>query len=154
MAELNLNFTQEEIDNANKSEFDPLPAGNYVAEITHSEIKPTRAGTGTILSLGFKVIDGDFAGRLVFSNINLSNPNEIAQQIGRKQLAQIAAACGIANIKDTEQLHGVPMTIKVGFQKDDKERNEIKEYRPASTSFSAPPPSPTTKSNKPWLRSA
>lgn len=119
MALLNIQFDQNEIAQAQKGgDFAPIPAGTYIAQINRSEIKQTKAGTGSYLSLGFQIIDGEYANRVIFQNITLANPNQVAAQIGREQLAQLAGACGIYQLGDSQELHGIPMQIRVGIEVD------------------------------------
>lgn len=132
MALLNLNFTQEEVQNAQSDNFTPIPAGNYVAEVNRSEVKATKDGRGSYLSLSLKVLEGDFAGRLIFQNITLTNANATAQTIGREQMAQLAGACGVLNLQDSEQLHGKPIGIRVAIETDKsgqyEPRNTVKKF--------------------------
>ena len=119
MALLNIQFDQNEIAEAQKGgDFAPIPAGTYIAQINRSEIKQTKAGTGSYLSLGFQIIDGEYANRVIFQNITLANPNQVAAQIGREQLAQLSGACGIYQLGDSQELHGIPMQIRVGIEVD------------------------------------
>jgi hypothetical protein len=46
-------------------DFEPIPAGKYLAVITDSEMKPTKAGTGNYLQLTFQVIEGPCSNRLL-----------------------------------------------------------------------------------------
>ena len=46
------------------SDFEPLPAGKYVAMITESELRPTKSGVGNYLQLTFEIIEGPCKGRL------------------------------------------------------------------------------------------
>lgn len=169
MALLDLSFNQAEIQEAQKGgQFELIPPGNYVAEINRSEVKQTKDGRGSYLSLGFKILDGEFSGRLVFQNITLQNANPQASQIGRHQLAQLAGACNMQQIHDTEQLHGIPMQIRVAIRKDKSgqydDQNEIKKFAALSNAgyqqptFSAPmqpqtpqPQAPQQRAN-PWER--
>ena len=84
MANLN-GFDANTVDPA--TDFEPLPAGKYLAVITDSEMKPTKAGTGSYLQIVWELIDGDFKGRKLWSRLNLDNPNatavEIAQRVAR-----------------------------------------------------------------------
>ena len=140
MALLDLQFDQTEIQDAHKSDFDPIPAGTYTAEITRSEIKNNNSGSGNRLSLGLKIIDGTHAGRLIFQDVTLRNSNPIAQQIGRKQMAQLVSACGKSSVQDSSELHGIPMQIKVAGQYDPS--NEVKKFAAIAGSrpqFSAQP---------------
>lgn len=118
MALLNIQFDQNEIAEAQKDNYSPIPAGTYIAQINRSEVKSTKAGTGSYLSLGFQIIDGEYANRVIFQNITLANPNQVAAQIGREQLAQLAGACGIYQLGDSQELHGIPMQIRVGIEVD------------------------------------
>ena len=72
MANLN-GFDANTVDPA--SDFEPLPAGKYLAVITASEMKPTKSGNGHYLELTFQVIDGPYKGRMLWSRLNLDNPN-------------------------------------------------------------------------------
>ena len=58
------------------TDFDPLPAGKYLAVITDSEMKPTKAGTGNYLELTFEIIEGQHKGRRAWARLNLINGNE------------------------------------------------------------------------------
>ena len=70
MANLN-GFDAATVDPA--TDFEPLPAGKYLAVITDSEMKPTKAGTGHYLQMTFQVIDGPFKNRLLWSRLNPAN---------------------------------------------------------------------------------
>lgn len=146
MALLDMQFDQTEIQDAHKNDFDPIPAGTYTAEITRSEIKDNNSGSGNRLSLGLKIIDGTHAGRLIFQDITLRNNNQIAQQIGRKQMAQLVSACGKSSVQDSSDLHGIPMEIKVAIRIDKTGQydpsNEVKKFAAIAGSrpqFSAQP---------------
>lgn len=113
--------------------FDPMPAGRYLAVIVDSEMKTTAAGTGEYLSLTFEIIDGEFANRKLFHNLNLDNPNQTAVQIARAELSAICRAVGVMNPADSGELHNLPMVIKVGLEKrkDTGEmQNRIKAFEP------------------------
>ena len=145
MALLNMQFNQEEIQEAQQDRYELVPAGTYTAEITRSEVKENNSGSGNRLSLGFKILEGAHAGRLVFQDITLRNTNDIAQQIGRKQMAQLFHACGTNGVEDSSELHGIPMQIKVAIRKDKTgqydDQNEIKKFAQiggSKPSFSQP----------------
>jgi hypothetical protein len=91
--------------------FDPIPAGRYNVIITDSDLCVTKAGDGQYIKLTFKVLEGDFAGRLIWSNLNIDNPNEKAVEIAQRELAAICNAIGIPAIEnDTAELHGIPLS--------------------------------------------
>lgn len=113
--------------------FDPIPAGWYNAIIDESEMKPTRDGSGAYLALRFNVIDGQYAGRKVFTRLNLRNQNPVAQDIAQKQLSSICHAVNVLNVQDSSQLHALPLQIRVKVTNDPtgqyEPSNEISGYK-------------------------
>ena len=95
------------------NDFSAIPVGNYTAQIVKSEFKPTKAKTGHYLQMQFKIVEGKFKGRVLFERLNLDNPNPIAVEIANKSLNTICDACGKVGVEDSEELHGIPMTIVV-----------------------------------------
>jgi hypothetical protein len=76
------------------TDFDPIPAGKYLAIITESEMRPNKAGTGHFLQLTFQIMEGPFKNRLLWARLNLDNPNATAVQIARAELSAICRAGG------------------------------------------------------------
>lgn len=152
---LDFNFTQEELNEAQKDEFALIPKGEYTAEITRSEIKDfhwqNSGAVGKSLSLMFRIIDGEYAGRVIWDNPQLSNSefDGFVEQ-GQKRIKQIAGAVGITNLNDSTQLHDVPMTIQLGIEIDKNgqydDKNIIKKVIPlkgaAPNRFTAKPTAP------------
>lgn len=116
-------------------DFSAIPAGKYMAMITKSEFKQTKAGDGTYLSLHFKVMGGEHNGRMVFTNLNLVNPNATAVEIARKSLASICEAMGITEAwSDTNVLHDKPLMIRVKVNPETTqyaESNDVNGYESA-----------------------
>lgn len=112
--------------------FTPLPPGSYPVEIESVEIKDTKAGTGKYLKVQYNVIGEDYNGRKLFDQINILNPSEKAQEIGRRQLADLARACDIPFLDDEDMLIGkqLEVRVKVKQEKDREPDNEIKGYKP------------------------
>lgn len=132
MAQLPGAFDATTVDTTDN--FDVLPAGDYKVQIVQSELRVTKAGTGQYIWLELDVLDGQFTGRKIWDNVNIINPNQQAQQIGEKILAQICQACGITQATDSEQFHFKPMIAKVKVQPakgDYDASNQVKAYRPA-----------------------
>lgn len=129
MAQLPGVFVPEE---AEDNPFEPIPAEWYTAEIVKSEMKDTKDKTGKYLALSFRVLEGEFKGRLVFVNLNLVNQNETAVRIARSDLKAICKAVGITDeLEDSVDLHNVPMDIKVTIKPETSQwpaKNEIKAY--------------------------
>lgn len=90
-----------------------IPAGWYNVIIDQSENKPTNDGQGMYLEARYNVLDGQYAGRKVFSRFNLRNVNPQAQEIAYKQLSAVCHAVGVLQVQDSQQLHNMPMKIKV-----------------------------------------
>ena len=135
--------------------FEPLPAGKYLAAITESEMKPTKAGTGQFLQLTFQILEGPHKGRFVWSRLNLDNPNATAVQIAQAELSAICRAVNVLSPRDSVDLHNLPLVINVRCKKrvDTGEiTNEIGGYSKKES-----PPVPTGAANPaappPWKRS-
>lgn len=128
MAALNFDATQVEPD----AGFDVIPAGWYNAKMDESELKPTKDGLGTYLKCRFAVIDGQYANRKIYTNLNIKNANATAQEIALKQLSAIGHAVGVLQIANSEQLHGIPLKLKLKIRKGDEnyeDQNEIISYK-------------------------
>ena len=128
MANLN-GFDATKIDPA--TDFEPIPAGRYPAIITNSEMKSTKSGTGAYLELTFQVIDGQHKNRLLWSRLNLENPNVQAVQIANAELSALCRAVGVMQPKDSIELHNLPLVVTVKIKKREDTgdlTNEIKGY--------------------------
>ena len=154
MAELNFDATAI----APRASFEPIPAGKYQAVIIASVEKPTKAGNGSYIEFQLEIIEGEFSKRRVWERVNLNNPNDQAVSIARATLSAICHATGKLKMRATEELHDLPMTIKV-IQKVNKETgeigNEIKGYEPAGASIAPAPVThkPAVPGSKPaWAK--
>lgn len=93
--------------------FDAIPAGNYLAVITASEWKTTKNADGRYLKLTFQLLEGQFKGRNLWVNLNLENKSEQAVNIAKANLSAICRAVGVPHPKDSQELHTLPMVLKV-----------------------------------------
>ncbi|WP_297972030.1 DUF669 domain-containing protein [uncultured Amaricoccus sp.] len=109
-----------------------LPAGEYLAAIARSDVSDTKKGDGRKVELEFEVLDGAHKGRRFWTTLNLWNPSATTVEMAQRELNSICHAAGRLRVADTEELHGIPMLVKLGFQKDNPERNEPKGYKPAA----------------------
>ena len=152
MANLN-GFDATQVEPAAK--FDPIPAGKYLAVITESEQKPTKAGTGHYLQLTFQIQEGVHKGRILWARLNLDNPNATAVQIARAELSAICRSVGVTAPNDSVELHNLPLMITVKCRKRQDTgdiTNEIAGY--AKKESSAPPMAASAASSvAPWKRS-
>jgi len=155
MTMTNLAALNLDVDTEAQSNYEPLPAGEYVAIATDSEMKTNKSNEGQHLNIAFEIIDGEKTGRKVFANYNVVNPNPEAEKIGRGELAALCKAVGVSNPKDSSELHGKPVMLVVAIDKKDATRNAIKGYK-AATQDAAPAAKPAAKpaatSTPPWKR--
>lgn len=131
MAEIN--FNAGEVEPAGT--FDVKPPGWYKCVVSSSEVKPTKKRDGSFLELEFDIIEGEYAGHKFWDRLNLDNANQKAVQIARKQLAAVCHAVGKPHqIKDSEELHNIPLMVKVKVRPANPEKgwdamNEVQGYK-------------------------
>lgn len=145
------NFDANNVEPA--TDFEPLPAGKYLAVITESQMKPTKSGAGHYLEMTFQVIDGPFKNRLLWSRLNLDNPNAQAVRIAQGELSAVCRATGVLTPRDSVELHGIPLTIGVKLKRrsdSDELTNEIRSYEKREAASGAP--QQATSSTPPWAR--
>ena len=138
---------------APKSDYDPLPKGEYMAMVTESQMKVTKAGTGEYLALTMQIIEGKYADRKIWENLNLHNPNEVAENIARANLKAVSEACGFAELDDTDQHNDIPFILVLDIDRKDPTRNRVMGYKRAGAS--AAPSSfaqASATAAKPWER--
>ena len=120
-----LNFDANEVQPLEA--FEAIPAGEYEAVITDSEMKPNKAGTGTFLELKTEIVSGDCAGRKLMARLNLNNPSTKAVEMARRELSAICHAVGVLRPADSSELHNRPPLMKVRLVKreDGTASNEL-----------------------------
>ena len=155
-----INFNANEVEPS--SYFDAIPAGKYLAVITHSDKITTKDNKGHFLLLEFEIVEGDYKNRKLWSRLNIDNKNPETVRIANADLAAICRAVNVMQPRDSSELHNLPLTIVVKCRKnqDDEIVNEIKGYAPKASlsgAFSATPATtaPSTASGNsqpPWAR--
>ena len=100
------------------TDFDPLPIGKYIAEVTASDMRTNCKETGKYLWLEFTVLDGPYAKRKVWAQLNLVNPSQQAVEIAQRELSALCRAVGKLRVQDSIELHGIPLEINVKVKKD------------------------------------
>ena len=118
-----------------------LPPGDYKVQILQSEMRVTKAGTGQMLWLDMEVLEGPLQGRHVYDQLNLINPNPTAEEIAQRTLSAICHAVGKLQVADSEELHFLPMLVRVAVQPNGY--NEVKGYKPVQQA-TQPLPDPGT----------
>lgn len=130
MAQLNFDATNVPTD----SPFETIDPGEYQAHIIGSEVKETKNGKGHFLQLELEILDGKHAGRKLYDNLNIDNPNQTAVEIATRTLSAVCHATGKLQVVDSIELHEIPMLIKVGIKKDKSSQyepqNKINSYKP------------------------
>jgi len=129
-------MTEGNLDGFNAADVEPneaftaLPAGKYDVIITASQMKPTKAGTGSYLELQLQVLNGTHQNRKLFDRLNLKNPNDVAVQIAKGTLSSICRSVGVLTPKDSSELHNKPLTavVKTKADPEGNMRNEVKGY--------------------------
>ena len=119
------------------SEFEAIPAGEYRVIMTESEKKKTKDGKSELLACKFQILDGQFKNRTFFDRFNLWNVSERATTIAQQQFKKICKAVGVMTPKDSSQLHGEPMMVRLAVgEYNGNPNNEVKGYKaclPGST---------------------
>lgn len=156
-------------------EFDPstvegnkyglLPVGEYIAEVTNSDYKVTKNGTGKYIELEFTILDGEYAGRKFWDRLNVVNENKQAQDISNATLKDILTAVGhVGRFRDTSNLHNIPMKMKISIttRKGSGEEQNSARYsglnkstptvRAAAPQGAAAAPAASGAKPKPWER--
>ena len=151
------------------SNFDVYPAGKYLSQIVSSEMRPTKDGRGQYLFLELDILEGQFAGRKLFDRLNLVNDNPDTVDIATRTLSSICRATGQMQVKDSEQLHLIPMIADVRVRPPKGQYGESNSIRylprnggapaaPAASSVpvapAAPAPNPAASAGLPWKRQA
>ena len=130
MALLNESFNTENLPQSD-NQFEPIPAGWYTVRINSASLETTKAGTGQYIKCRYDVLGPTHEGRALFGNLNISNPNPKAEEIGRQQLGDLMRAIGLNQVQDTDQLIGGECQVKVSVKDDPNygPGNEIKGWK-------------------------
>ena len=160
--------------------FELYPAGKYLVQIIASEMRPTKDGRGQYLYLELDILDGPFAGRKLFDRLNLVNDNPDTVDIAKRALSSICRATGQMQVKDSEQLHLIPLIADVRVRPPKGQYGESNSIRylprnaaaqatnavpaapaasgvptaPAFASTPAAPANPAASAGLPWKRQA
>lgn len=160
MAFLNEEFDASTVETTG-GQYDPLPAGWYQAKITDADLRDTKAGNGQYIAVRYDIVGPSHQGRVVWGNLNIKNPNPKAEEIGRQQLAELMGAIGLAKVRDTDQLIGGELSIRLSVRKSEEygDSNDVKGYKsitgsppPAASKPSAASEPASSGSKAPWQK--
>ena len=126
-------FDVNSVPEREQGEYGPVPAGWYAASIQKVELRDTKSG-GQMMNIRYDIKGPTNAGRVIFGNINVDNPNPKAVEIGREQLAQLMRSIGVDRINDTDMLIGHDLEIKVDVRANPgyPEQNNVIGWRPVN----------------------
>ena len=149
------NANDPNIPEDNRS-FDLLPNGWQPAHIIEAEVRRTKAGTGELLALTWEILDGPFAKRRVWQNINILNQSQQAQEIGQIQFKALCQAVGIPGVRrgdDPMTVFGYkPCSIMIGRDQNRETgevRNAVKQTKPYGHTGSEAPARPSPAPARP-----
>ncbi len=157
MAFLDTPIALDDIPADEPRDFEPIPAGAYTANVAGIDLRSTKAGTGQYLAVRLDVTGPTHEGRVLWTNLNIRNPNPKAEEIARQQLAAIMKAARVDLVQDTDVLIGASVGVKVSISEDAAygKRNEVKSISAAGEPARSAPPMPaaaSAASTPPWQR--
>jgi hypothetical protein len=142
--------------------YDLLPDGWYSAKVTGAELKNTKNGLGKYIAVKYLILGPTHQGRVMFGNINIKNANPKAEEIGLAALRDLQLALGIPRLRDTDQLIGGDVQIKIKTRPPNdgyEAQNDIGGFKPLENRASTPPPPQNNdyavasgKSSPPWRK--
>lgn len=136
----------------------PVPTGTYAVVIDKAEVSATKAGNGEMIKVQMKILDGQpQAGRVIFDQFNIKNPNPQAVQIGLGQLKGMLKAFGFPNpnkLESTTELLGLKGQVSVKVEEDPgyAPAARVKAYKPLTNAAPAPgaPVAPAAQGANPF----
>jgi Protein of unknown function (DUF669) len=165
MADLGDTFDPADVPESNRN-FDPFPAGNYIYQITESDV--VDIANGLMLKLTFEVMEGPYANRKVFANLCIRHSNEQTQSIAQRDLADLFLATNTPRSRNSDDLHFKPFVGRTIVKRDKKgeygPKNVIIDYKPLAGKATVTPPAqkangfakatPAAAKSAPWRRPA
>jgi hypothetical protein len=123
--------------------WDPLPAGEYVAQIVEASVQQPKSGDGHYLALTWKIGEGSFEGRQVWHRITFAHSNEQAQTIGRKTLKDLCVALDVnEQVNNADVFLFRPARIRLGIEKDKQglypDKNKVSRILPLEFRLAEP----------------
>jgi hypothetical protein len=167
MAFIGETITVDELPQSERN-YELIPEGWYTANITKAELNNTKAGTGQKIDVRYDITGPTQQGRVIFASVNIRNPSQKAEEIGRQQLGEIMRAIGLAQVTDTDQLIGATLQIKIKVRQPTERdkaagyyesKNEVAGWKSsgggASIPVTAPKPAATSApggAKPPWAK--
>jgi len=145
-----MNFQEYNLDDPDLGKYsgEMLPVGNYLCSITSAVEKNNSAGTGSMLSLEYVILEGDYAGRTIYDNLNLNHPNQKTVNIARASLKKLLEAIGSPMAQNPAEILGADVGIKIVHRKD-KQSGELRQNVGGYLSPSGEPAPAPAKAQQP-----
>lgn len=148
----NIDFNIDDYE-ASAPQTGPIPAGKYLAIISDTAEKTSRAGDRYV-ELTLQIVQGEYQNRLLWDNLNLWHSSEKPRNIARSTLKAICEAVGI-KATDTSQLCNRPLVINVTVEDNNYNGNVTKQNRIKGYSKAERPAPPqqapqTYSQGQPW----
>jgi hypothetical protein len=134
-----VDFDANDHEPSSGDDYQPIPAGWYIAHVVDSEVKETakQGDPSKYLKLQIELIDnGKYDGRKVFDNCNLWNASQQARDIAQRQFSALCHAAGKLQVHDSEEIHHrkveVKLTVRPAGERNGRHfnaSNEVKGYR-------------------------
>lgn len=151
---------------ATDTSFSPIPAANYNVKITEAAMRPLKSGKGRALALTIEVLDGQFARRKLWSNLNVEHESVETRGYAQKDLASLMRAINVQNLEEhaLHMLCNKPLRVRVVIKQDATygDKNEIKGFEAIAQGSVIPTSAPTAPAANsapaapvaPWAKAA
>lgn len=111
--------------------FTPIPEGIYRVKVEKQKEVENNAKTAKGINISYKILEGEFAGRLVFDSFYLSHPNSAFEKGQRNKFNGLLEAVKVDCLNSLFDINAKPLTIKVKIKKatpDYPECNVVADY--------------------------
>ncbi|MFG1340391.1 DUF669 domain-containing protein [Xanthobacter autotrophicus] len=108
----------DDVDTSERGSFTPIPAGDYMVQVVEGSVVRKDNGDA-MMKLVFEVMDGEFANRKLYENLNIRHSNPTAQKIALETLTELwrDAMGGSGNPPNVEVMTFKPVRAKVTIEK-------------------------------------
>lgn len=153
---MDLEFDSYDFVEDTKNEYAPVPDGWYDARVMSAELRTTKAGNGKYIAVRYDITGPEHSGRVIWGNLNVNNPNPVAEKIGRTQLSKLALAGGMGGLpRDTNELVGLDVKIKVTERPASGQyaaSNDVKDWKTTGNGSKPPTADTNANANAPWAK--
>lgn len=145
---LDLGFNTDDITPEERS-FEIIPKSWQPVVITGAQVEKSKSSDARYVKATATVVDGQFKGRKVFSNITILNKDGTPNTIGRGQITEMFRAAGVggSNLADLLQAKKV-IDARIGIEKGAggyEDKNKLDGFRPHGAAQAAPSAAPASR---------